>query len=765
MYNSIITRLMNGISITEEETKIIRNYADYIIYNQYISLYDVENVRQIISICNIIYNNIPNMMSPLDDDQYDRLIVLCRRQGISYEIGAKFTEHVLDSDNPPISNYNMKEVMSIVPNKDDMMYFNELTHNKPPIKEDYIIEPMNSYKEFKKVRSVAHSYDLCGTLDKCKFVLNADASAKGLLNDMSISIFERDFLAKHIRQHIVDPNNITLIVSLKYDGISVEATVKGNKIVNACTRGELSTNTATDLTPILEGLTFARANQIDSNEELGVKFEFILTKKNMDRIKIIHDKEYVNPRNAVIGLLGRLDSRQFRDYFTPIPLESTLKISTNHVYANNCPRILELLFLNQYYTKNIDMRFTIIQGNYVEVLYKLKKIVEEADMLRDYSDFQYDGVVVEYADPYIREVLGKTNSIPNYAIAVKFPPIKKVSTFTHYTYSIGQTGVITPKAHFLPVEFMGQIHDKTTVHSLKRFNELHLRPGDKVDLTLNNDVIVYLTKSQYQNMENDNPYEAFPTHCPSCGSQLRLSSTGDSAYCPNFMCKERCISRLSNMLSKLNLKGFSTETIRALGVSRLRELLDMDVNRMQEILGDIRGKQLRDALDSLSTTSYPDYIILSSIGFTNIGPVTWQTILGYFTVDQIINGSDKELSVMRSLSSIGDRTYYTILEERQYFKDELNIVNTRMCYISSKSSSNKGQVRFTGVRDETLANLFRAKGYEVSEGAVSSKCSILIVPYNGYNSTKVNRAMELRGKTNSDTPKIITVQEAYDLVN
>lgn len=764
MYDSIMTRLMNGMPITEEEIRIIRNYADYIIYNQYIPPYDVYNVRKIISICNIIYNNIPNMLSPLDDEQYDRLIVLCRRQGIQYEVGAKFAEGILDFDGTPVQDYSMKDVLTIVPNKDDMIYFDPLTKNKPPIKEDYIIEPFDSYKEYKKIRSVPHSYNLCGTLDKCKFVLNADASAVGLANDMSISIFERDFLAKHIRQHIVDPNNITLIASLKYDGVSVEATVRGNQIISACTRGELSTNTATDLTPILEGLTFARANEVDPNEEFGVKFEFVLTKRNMDRIRMIHDKDYVNLRNAVIGLLGRLDSRQFRDYFTPIPLESTVSISTKCVYANNYPRILELMFLNQYYTKNIDMRFTIIQGNYVEVLYKLKKLVEEADMLRDYSEFQYDGIVVEYADPYIREVLGKTNSIPNYAIAIKFPPMRKTSTFTHYTYSVGQTGVITPKAHFLPVEFMGQIHDKTTVHSLKRFNELHLRPGDKVELTLSNDVIVYLTKAQYQT-ENTNEYEQFPTHCPSCGSQLRLSSTGDSAYCPNFMCKERCISRLSNMLSKLNLKGFSTETIRALKVSRLKELLDMDVSIMKQTLGDVRGQQLRDALDSLSSTAYPDYILLASLGFTNVGPITWQTIMSYLNIDQIINGNDKDLSVMRSLQSIGDKTYYTILEERQYFKDELCIISKGIPYISSKSNSNKGQVRFTGVRDEALANMFRSKGYEVSEGSVSSKCAILVVPYTGYNSTKVDKAMELRNKTNSDIPKIVTLQEAYELVN
>ena len=50
-------------------------------------------------------------------------------------------------------------------------------------------------------------------------------------------------------------------------------------------------------------------------------------------------------------------------------------------------------------------------------------------------------------------------------------------------------------AHFRPVEFFGAIHDKTTAHSLKRFLDLGLRCGDKVNLTLVNDVIAYITKA------------------------------------------------------------------------------------------------------------------------------------------------------------------------------------------------------------------------------------------------------------------------------
>ena len=786
-YDYLIERLEKGNpNISNEEKKDINDFVDMIISKSTIGVYDIPIVSKIILICNIIYNNAPNILSPLDDDKYDKLIVLCRRQNIQYPIGAPpiqfntVNQEPLDMD----TSNSPKVVMEIVPNRDKMFYFNELTKNQYPVYGDFIVDETVD-TQFKKQRSINHSYDMCGTLDKCKFVLNDDAKRVGAFLD-PVNIFERDFLGKHIQMGVVDPNNITLIASLKYDGISVEATVEGDKIISACTRGDLDTDNATDLTPILYGLTFSRATgKLDPKETLGIKFELIVTRRNLSLIQQISNLSYVNSRNAIIGLMGRLDSRRFRDYVTPVPLESTLKMNLVHQYAQNWPRVLELEFLNTYFSKGIDMRYTVFTGNYAEVLYKLKKFVEEADFLRAYSDFQYDGIVVEYADPMIRNKLGKNRAIPNYAIAIKFPPMKRISTFTHYTYSVGQTGCIVPKAHFLPVDFMGQIHDKTTVHSLKRFNNLRLRAGDKVELTLNNDVIVYLIKAADQE-QNNNPYEEFPTHCPSCGSPLVMSDSGDSAYCPNFMCNERCIGRLSSMLARLNIKGFSTETIRALNVYTLRQLIDTPLQTMQNILGEIKGKNLRHIIDNeLLVNQYEDYRILGAIGFTNIAANTWKSILMHIRMETIANGTDEQISSISSISGIGPKTVETIITERKYFREELYIALNQMHPIMTTNSNNysRGQVRFTGTRDEQLCKLFMDKGYDASStGSFTNKTTILIIPYLGFQSTKVDKAFHVlnsrlsqfrTGQTISGYndldlvnqyqlfPKIMTVQEAY----
>ena len=108
----------------------------------------------------------------------------------------------------------------------------------------------------KRLRTSAHKYpSLVGTLDKVKFTLDSEAMAKGVYDSPNVAIFERDFLAKHVREGIVNPHDITLVLELKYDGVSVEADVTDH-ILSARSRGDANNDIAADLTPILGGYKF-----------------------------------------------------------------------------------------------------------------------------------------------------------------------------------------------------------------------------------------------------------------------------------------------------------------------------------------------------------------------------------------------------------------------------------------------------------------------------------------------------------------------------
>lgn len=742
-----LTSLTNGYLLSDDDRSKIQDYCKYVLDVDPKSVND-ENTQirliNIIKIANIYYNNDFNGLLLIDDDIYDRIVVLLRQTSIPIPIGApriELKESIPNSNNTLLES-KQGSLRQVVRFSNVGEYFNTLTSNATKsLYDDYVINPDDNDCSYRKLRNTGHRYDLCGTLDKCKFVTNLDAKSAGVFDDTSVMVFERDFLNPHIKKGIVNPNDITIIASLKYDGISVEATVQGDTIISACSRGDMANNEASDLTPILGGMKFKRAEGISKQDEFGIKFEFIVNSLNMNRLLKQYKVNYVNHRNAIIGLFGRLDARAFRDYMTPVPLESSL----------DTDRITEIQFLNKYYTKGLDLRHIVIRGNKSEVLKQLSEFVEEASNIRSFMPFAYDGIVVEYVDPNIRNILGKLNSIPRYSVAIKFNPLKRQSIFTHYTYSVGYTGTIIPMAHFEPVDFMGAIHDKTTIHSYARFKKLRLCKGDKVNLSLNNDVIVYLTKAEDDNTREDREQylEKFPTHCPSCGTRLEYSLSGDTAYCPNFYCRERSLNRIAGMLQKLGVKDFGLETVRALDIKNVIELFNVDTKRAQQVLGTNNGIKFKKTIEALKDVELPDYRVLASLGFPGIGNVTWLKLLQGAPIDVLLNGTIDDIAncYRQSRVGIGPKTVRCIITEREHFKEEieflyknLKILNTPVGIVRKHKI-----VVFSGVRDQQLEKLFEEKGFKISDSFVNG-CTVLVVPGIGYMSSKVKKAFDLVSK-------------------
>ena len=742
-----LTSLTNGYLLSDDDRSKIQDYCKYVLDVDPKSVND-ENTQirliNIIKIANIYYNNDFNGLLLIDDDIYDRIVVLLRQTSIPIPIGApriELKESIPNSNNTLLES-KQGSLKQVVRFSNAGEYFNTLTSNATKsLYDDYIINPDDNDCSYRKLRNTGHRYDLCGTLDKCKFVTNLDAKSAGVFDDTRVMVFERDFRNPHIKKGIVNPNDITIIASLKYDGISVEATVQGDTIISACSRGDMANNEASDLTPILGGMKFKRAEGISKQDEFGIKFEFIVNSLNMNRLLKQYKVNYVNHRNAIIGLFGRLDARAFRDYMTPVPLESSL----------DTDRITEIQFLNKYYTKGLDLRHIVIRGNKSEVLKQLSEFVEEASNIRSFMPFAYDGIVVEYVDPNIRNILGKLNSIPRYSVAIKFNPLKRQSIFTHYTYSVGYSGVIIPMAHFEPVDFMGAIHDKTTIHSYARFKNLRLCKGDKVNLSLNNDVIVYLTKAEDNDTREDREQylEKFPTHCPSCGTKLEYSLSGDTAYCPNFYCRERSLNRIAGMLQKLGVKDFGLETVRALDIKNVIELFNVDTKRAQQVLGTNNGIKFKKTIEALKDIELPDYRVLASLGFPGIGNVTWLKLLQGAPIDVLLNGTIDDIAKCyhKVKVGIGPKTIQCIITEREHFREEIEFLYKNLKILNTVVGVAKKQkvVVFTGVRDHQLEKLFEEKGFKISDSFVNG-CTVLVVPSIGFMSSKVKKAFELVSK-------------------
>ena len=211
--------------------------------------------------------------------------------------------------------------------------------------------------------------------------------------------------------------------------------------------------------------------------------------------------------------------------------------------------------------------------------------------------------------------------------------------------------------HYLPVEFLGTIHTKSSGASYARFKSLDLSIGDQIEVTYVNDVMPYVTKPDNQfNRKNKlkQPAVEFPATCPSCGEPLEKGDA--SAYCRNMSCRERSIQRMANMMSKLGIKDFSFVSFEQLNIFNFHTLMNCGVDDFAK-LGPMSSMKLYQAMQALKTNKLPDYRLIGALGFSDIAYKTWKLIFEKITPQELLSFSNtkllEELSIIRG---IGERT-------------------------------------------------------------------------------------------------------------
>lgn len=755
---SIFDELCRGnISIlTAESSKTISDLA-VVLYgkcknNIELSPDECEMLKTLIMICNLLYNRTDMIVLPVEDGIYDILNEKYKSIDPNFQVGSAVVTYKSQAEQ------KMLEEGKVV-----VQPFMFLKHDekRDDIRQEFADELMSFDKHkfiyqdvfydqvkynydmniSKRTHNTEHNHpDLVGTLDKAKFILDADAIEKDVYDDPNVKILERDFFGEHIAKGIIRPDQeIELILELKYDGISVEADCS-DIVLSARTRGDTGQGLASDITPMLYGYKFTR-NEALKDRVVGVKFEAIMTNTNLSKFNMAKKTTYANCRTAIIGLFGSSDANKYRDYITLIPLA---------VDRKDVPEITdrheEVELLNRVYkTKGEPLRHVYIKGNYQTCLYLIKKFAEEAMYARNYLDFMFDGIVVSYTDELIRAKLGRVNFINKFSMAVKFDPMVKLTRFLGYTYEVGQTGNICPMIHYAPVEFFGTIHTKSSGASLNRFVSLGLRPNDIIEVTYTNDVMCYVNKFDCEeNRNNTAPLCEFPKVCPICGSEIVISDSGKSAICPNPDCSGRKISRMSNMLQKLNVKGFSDSTIIQIGLYSFHEIMNLEEDDIQQI-GPTNAHNFVSALYELRNTLQDDYKVMGSLGFSNIGSRKWKLILSYMSLREFYNliKTNKEecFNLISSIKGLGESAASTIINEFPYYEKDIEYILDNMRIADSVSYNFHGKViRFSGCRNHELEEQLKAMGNDADGSAsVTKDTDILIVPYEGFTSTKTSK--------------------------
>ena len=736
LYYSLINNGdINGI--ISESVNITNRVMGYL-NNPALTTEEIKDIKYIIMICNVLYNNTDMDKLLLDDGVYDLLLEKFRSINPDFQVGAIPTVNILNNNTG--STNNMVDVIKRIDidKTKDYLYNDVLLNAYVPLTENSYLRPVITrpvdYLN-KRIVNIKHNYpNLVGTLDKCKFVMNYQAEEKGVINDSNVKIFERDFIMPLVNSGAIDPHYINGEMSLKYDGISIEADVT-NMVVGARTRGDAVNDIAADVTPILYGYNFQNAPlELWNQQPFGMKFEAVMTYSDLAQFNMLTGNNYKNPRTAIIGLFGRSDGYLYRDLITLVPLETSLDMTREE----------EVIFMNKYYASKIQFINTHIQGDLASFLFQVKKFTEEAEYMRAFLPFMYDGVVFNFTDENIRSKLGRVNAVNKYAMAIKFTPLKRLTTFRGYQYTLGQYGTVTPMIYYDPVEFYGAIHNHSTGSSYERFRNLDLHIGDIIEVEYTNDVMPYVTKPDNEaNRQNPNPPVEFIDTCPYCGTKLEFTDSNKNMYCPNIECPQRNLKRIVNMIDKLNMKDFAESRLEQMQVRSLSELFNLTYDDVS-FMGDVMANKFLDRMNDLKTKPIMDYDIIGSLGFEYLGRRKWKVILAHYTLNEIMSMDDETLRLsLSNIKGVGPLTVNTIIDEREFFRNDINIILSMKNIIISKGVSSGKKIRFTGFRDRGIVQQISDMGHDIDDTAgVTKDTDILLVPEAGHTSTKTAKAMK-----------------------
>ena len=100
-----------------------------------------------------------------------------------------------------------------------------------------------------------------------------------------------------------------------------------------------------------------------------------------------------------------------------------------------------------------------------------------------------DGVVYRIDDYEKFEEYGYTSHHPRGAFAVKEADKGKITILRNVTWQLGKSGVISPVAHFDPIEIGGATISKATLHNKKYMDDLNLELNCKIEVIRSGEII------------------------------------------------------------------------------------------------------------------------------------------------------------------------------------------------------------------------------------------------------------------------------------
>lgn len=472
---------------------------------------------------------------------------------------------------------------------------------------------------------------------------------------------------------------------VKIDGLAVELTYEGGRLVRGATRGDgvRGEDVTANLRTIPDiPLTIPRTSpSIPVPEILDVRGEIFMEKKDFADLnrgrERLGETPFANPRNAAAGSVRQLDprvtaSRRLRLWAYGIGRvvsgASDLPSMEPFLFATHMEELDRLaawgFAVNREWTRGLlpdGKRHNTADRRYLDDPLDIEGVIafyREVGAKKDSLAYEIDGIVAKVNEQGVQRELGEVARSPRWAIAAKFSPDRAETTVEAIVVSVGRTGTLTPVAILSPVTVRGVKVRRATLHNQDNVASKDIRVGDRVVVQRAGDVIPEVVESLSSMRgapDRGKPFR-MPDRCPICASPV-VRVPGEAAHrCTGKNCVARRRESLRHFVSKnaMDIEGLGPGILSTLVTEGLviepADLyrLDRDTLAGLERLGEKSADNLVRAIERSRNPTLARFLF--ALGIPHMGEHLSGVIARRFgTIDAIRTAAPEDLSAVHEV--------------------------------------------------------------------------------------------------------------------
>ena len=461
---------------------------------------------------------------------------------------------------------------------------------------------------------------------------------------------KNDLLDFDTRIKKLTDRHIDYMVELKIDGLAINLRYVNGQFVQGATRGDGVIGE-----DITQNLKTVKSIPLKLKEPLNIEVrgECYMPKQSFIQLNEQREAEgdnvFANPRNAAAGSLRQLDSK----------VTAKRNLST-FIYTVASPEAFDFKTQND---SLIDLAKTGFNIN------SERKLCQSIDEVWDYIenfrdkrhqlDYEIDGIVIKVNDFQAQQEIGYTVKAPRWAIAYKFPAEEAETVIRDIEWTVGRTGVVTPTAVMDPVSLAGTTVARASLHNMDLIMEKDIRLLDHVMIHKAGDIIPEVTRVLTEKRDDTSVSYEFPTHCPTCESELERIESEVALRCMNPMCPAQIKEGLNHFVSRnaMNIDGLGPRVLEQMydkGI--IKNVADLYVVTEEELLtlDKIKEKSANNILTAISNSKTNSLEkLLFGLGIHHVGAKAAKLISENFqSIEGVMAAEQEEISAIDTIGPV-----------------------------------------------------------------------------------------------------------------